>query len=73
MLENIQKGDVCIFQNGEEAKVMDYIKDYCGSRTVKLYFNKDVEGFGSKSPHWNYRFDGTWLGNGNNIVKVIHQ
>ena len=53
MLENIQRGDVCVFQNGEEAKVMNYIKDYCGSRTVKLYFNKDVEGLGSKSSNWN--------------------
>ena len=71
MLENIQRGDVCVFQNGEEAKVTDYIKDNCGSKTVMLYFNKDVEGFGSKSPNWNYRFDGTWIGNGNNIVKII--
>ena len=73
MLENVQKGDVCIFQNGEEAKVTDYIKGFCGSRTVKLFFNKDVEGLNSKSSDWNYRFDGTWLGNGNNIVKVIHR
>ena len=71
MLENIQRGDVCIFQNGEEAKVMDYIKDNCGPRTIMLYFNKDVEGFGSKSPNWNYRLDGTWIGNGNDIVKII--
>ena len=73
MLESIQRGDVCIFQNGEEAKVTNYIKDNCGPRTVMLYFNKDVEGLGSKSPNWNYRLDGTWIGNVNNIVKVIHQ
>ena len=71
MLENIQREDICIFKNGEEAKVTDYIKDFCGSRTVKLYFNKDVKGFDSKSPSWNYRLDGTWIGNGNNIVKII--
>ena len=73
MLENIQKGDTCIFQNGEEAKVIDYIKDNCGPKTVMLFFNKDVEGFCSKSLSWNYRFDGKWIGNGNDIVKVIHR
>ena len=73
MLENIQKGDVCVFKNGEEATVIDLNLGYYESRTIKLYFNKDVEGLGSKSPNWNYRLDGTWIGNGNNIVKVIHR
>ena len=73
MLENIQKGDICIFQNGEEATVIDLKTEYSGSRAVKLYFNKDVQGLGCKSSSWNYRLDGTWIGKGNNIVKVIHQ
>lgn len=73
MLESIQKGDVCIFKNGEEATVTNYIKNICGSRSVKLFFNKDVEGFDSKSNSWNYHLNGKWVGNGNNIVKVIHQ
>ena len=73
MLENIQRGDICIFQNGDEATVIDFKPDYCRSRTIKLYFNKDVEGSGAKSPNWNYSLSGKWIGNGNNIVKVIHR
>ena len=73
MLENIQKGDICIFQNGDEATVIDFKLDYCGSNTIRLYFNKDVEGLRAKSPNWSYRINGTWIGNGNNIVKVIHR
>lgn len=73
MLENIQKGDICIFQNGDEAKVIDFKQGYPGSNTIKLCFNKDVEGLGAKSSSWNYRINGTWIGNGNNIVKVIHR
>ena len=70
MLENIQKGDICIFQNGEEAMVKDF--RLYGSNAIKLLFNKDVEGLVAKSPSWSYRINGTWIGNGNNIVKVIH-
>ena len=73
MLENIQKGDVCIFQNGEEAKVIDLEPDYCGSNTIRLYFNKEVRGGSANESVWNYRISGKWIGNGNNIVKVIHQ
>lgn len=71
MLENIQKGDVCVFKNGEEATVTDFRLDPYESSLIKLFFNKDVEGLGSKNSNWNYRLDGTWIGNGNNIVKVI--
>ena len=73
MLENIQRGDICIFQNGDEATVIDFKQDYPGSNTIRLYFNKDVEGLRAKSHNWSYRINGTWLSNGNNIVKVIHQ
>ena len=73
MLENIKKGDICIFKNGNEATVIGFNPGYCGSGTIKLYFNKDVEGSGAKSHKWNYRLSGKWIGNGNDIVKVIHQ
>ena len=73
MLENIQRGDICIFQNGDEATVIDFNPGYCGSDTIRLYFNKEVRGGSADESVWNYRFDGTWLGNGNNIVKVIHR
>ena len=73
MLENIQKGDICIFQNGEEATIIDFEPDYCGSNTIRLYFNKEVEGCDICDSVWNYRLSGKWIGNGNNIVKAIHR
>ena len=73
MLENIQRGDICVFQNGDEATVIDFNPGYCGSDTIRLYFNKEVRGGSADESVWNYHFDGTWIGNGNNIVKVIHQ
>ena len=73
MLENIQRGDICIFQNGEEAKVIDFNPGYCGSDTIRLYFNKEVMGGNVNESVWNYRLSGKWIGNSNNIVKVIHR
>lgn len=73
MLENIQRGDICIFQNGDEATVIDLEPDYCGSNTIRLYFNKEVRGGDANESVWNYRLSGKWIGNGNNIVKVIHR
>ena len=71
MLENIQRGDVCIFQNGDEATVIDFKPDYCGSNTIRLYFNKEVRGSGVNESVWNYYLNGKWIGNGNDIVKII--
>lgn len=71
MLENIQRGNICIFQNGDEATVIDFNPGYCGSNTIRLYFNKEVRGGSADESVWNYRLDGTWLGNGNNIVKIV--
>ena len=73
MLENIQRGDVCVFQNGDEATVIDLEPDYCGSTTIRLYFNKEVRGGSADESVWNYYLNGKWVGNGNNIVKVIHR
>ncbi len=74
MLENIQKGDICIFQNGEEAIVTSYIINFAKENTIKLFFNHAVCGKGNNvSEDWNYHINGTWLGGGNNIAKVIHQ
>ena len=72
MLENIQRGDICIFQNGEEATVID-LENYCERNTIRLYFNKEVRGRDANESVWNYRLSGKWIGNGNNIVKVIHR
>ena len=71
MLENIQRGDICIFQNGDEATVIDLEPDYCGSNTIRLFFNKKVRGGGADESVWNYRLSGKWIGNGNDIVKII--
>ena len=71
MLEDIQRGDICIFQNGDEAKVIDFKPNYSGFNTIRLYFNKSVEGCDADESAWNYYFSGKWLGNGNDIVKVI--
>ena len=73
MLENIQRGDICVFKNGDEATVIDFNPGYCGSDTIRLYFNKEVRGGSADESVWNYRLSGKWIGNGNNIVKVIHR
>ena len=73
MLENIQKGDICIFKNGDEATVIDLEPDYCGSDTIRLYFNKEVRGGRAAESALNYYLNGKWVGNGNDIVKVIHR
>lgn len=71
MLENIQRGDICVFQNGEEATIVKLKRGECGPSTVRLYFNKEVEGLEITDKAWNYDISGKWLGTGNNIVKVI--
>lgn len=73
MLENIQKGDICVFQNGDEATVTDFKPSYSGYNTIRLYFNKSVEGGSVDESAWNYYLSGKWIGSGNNIVKVIHR
>ena len=73
MLENIRRGDIVVFKNGEEATIIDFKPDYCGSNTIRLYFNKKVRGGSANESAWNYRLNGRWIGNGNDIVKVIHQ
>ena len=53
--------------------VIDLKPDFCGEGTVRLYFNKEVKGDSISDSAWNYYINGTWLGNGNNIVKVVHR
>ena len=71
MLENIQRGDICVFKNGEEATVIDLQPDYYGFNTIRLYFNKEVRGGSADESAWNYYLSGKWIGNGNNIVKIV--
>ena len=71
MLKNIRRGDICIFKNGDEATVIDLEPDYCGSDTIRLFFNKEVRGSGVNESVWNYYLSGKWVGNGNDIVKIV--
>ena len=74
---NIKPGNVVIFKNGEEAKVVKIIKRNDINR-ILIYFDKKVVGFleekASVRNYWVYLFDGKFdsiLKQGNNIVKVI--
>ena len=74
MLENLKKGDIVVFKNGEEAAV-ERIENrdsyFC------IYFNKEVTGWIKgklKNRYWDYEKEGTFVtveSNGNDIVKVI--
>lgn len=74
MLENLKKGDIVVFKNGEEAAVERIVDD--GS-DFRIYFNKEVTGWigeKTKNRYWDYEKDGTFAtveSNGNDIVKVI--
>ena len=74
---NIKPGNVVIFKNGEEAKVVKIIKRNDINRTL-IYFDKKVVGFLEEKTYirnyWVYLIDGKFgsvLRQGNNIVKVI--
>ena len=74
---NIKPGDVAIFKNGEEAKVVKIDKRNDINRML-IYFDKKVVGFleekASVRNYWVYLLDGKFdsiLKQGNNIVKVI--
>ena len=74
MLEDIRRGDVCIFKNGEEA-IVERIDDK--DSYFRIYFNKEVAGWikeKTKNRYWDYKKEGTFITveqNGNDIVKVI--
>ena len=74
MLENLKRGDIVVFKNGEEATVERIEdKDSC----FRIYFNKEVTGWikeRTKYHYWDYKKEGTFVtveSNGNDIVKVI--
>ena len=54
MLENIWRGDICVFQNGEEATVTDFKKDRRWSNTIELCFDKEVRGGSVDGSVWDY-------------------
>ena len=74
---DIKPGDVAIFKNGEEAKVIKINKRNDINRMI-IYFDKKVVGFleekASVRNYWVYLLNGKFdsiLRQGNNIVKVI--
>ena len=75
MLEDIDYGDICVFNNGEEAAVTDF--DNSCSFSVSIKFNKAVIGYSDRAKEqWCYEYDGRFLRarddpDGNDIVKVI--
>ena len=75
MLEDIDYGDICVFNNGEEAAVVSFRKD--GSYALSITFNKAVIGYSDQAKkQWCYEYDGRFLRtrddpDGNDIVKVI--
>lgn len=75
MLEDIDYGDICVFNNGEEAAVKDYDKNCRYAISIK--FNKGVIGYSDRAKEqWCYEFNGRFLRDindpdGNDIVKVI--
>lgn len=73
MSVKLRVGDIAVFKNGEETMVTGFKLGSYGLNTIKLFFNKEVEGRNCTQDNWNYNVNGTWLGVGNNIAKVIHQ
>lgn len=76
MLEDINYGDICVFNNGEEATVTKYQSDNDGD--ISIIFDKDVIGYSDQAgDRWIYDSNGRFLRpmddpDGNDIVKVIH-
>ena len=73
-IQDYKIGDVAVFRDGTEAKIVDY--NYMESGRLLLFFNRQVKGLliGSYSNNWIYRNDGkleTTRLDGNNIVKII--
>lgn len=74
MLENLKKGDIVVFKNGEQAAV-ERIENGYGN--FRIYLNKEVTGWigeKTKNRYWDYEKEGTFATvepNGNDIVKVI--
>lgn len=73
-IQDYKIGDIAVFKNGTEAKIVDY--QYMESGRLLLFFNKQVKGLliGSYSNNWVYYDDGkfeTTRPDGNDIVKIV--
>ena len=67
-------GDIAVFKDGTEAKIVDY--QYMEAGKLLLFFDRKVKGLliGSYSNEWVYHDDGkfeTTRTDGNDIVKIV--
>ena len=73
-IQDFKIGDVAVFKDGTEAKIIDY--QYMEDGTWLLFFDRKVKGLliESYSNSWVYNNDGkfeTARPDGNNIVKIV--
>ena len=73
-MQDCKIGDVTVFRDGTEAKIVDY--QYMEDGTWLLFFDRSVKGLliGSYNNEWVYHNDGkfeTTRPDGNDIVKII--
>ena len=73
-IQDYKIGDIAVFRDGTEAKIVDY--QYMEEGKRLLFFDRKVKGLliGSYSNEWVYNDDGkfeTTRTDGNDIVKII--
>ena len=64
----LKRGMLAIFRNGEQAVIH---KSDISNEEVAILFDREVTGGSEKSVFWNYKLDGKWIGDGNDIVKTL--
>ena len=73
-IQDCKIGDIAVFKDGSEAKIVDY--QYMEEGKRLLFFDRKVKGLliGSYSNEWVYNDDGkfeTTRTDGNDIVKIV--
>ena len=73
-IQDYNIGDIAVFKDGTEAKIVDY--QYMEDGKLLLFFNRKVKGLliGSYNNSWVYHDDGkfeTTRTDGNDIVKIV--
>lgn len=75
-IQDYKIGDIAIFRDGTEAKIVDY--NYIEAGICMLFFDRRVKGLliGNYSNKWVYWDDGkfeTTRSDGNDIVKIVRR
>ena len=73
-IQDYKIGDITVFKDGTEAKIVDY--NYIEEGKRLLFFDRNVKGLliGSYNNEWVYHDDGkfeTARTDGNDIVKIV--